>query len=99
MSKKTKKSDVQLMAEKYSAKLDAKIELHDETHCYKCGGEVAKDDNYCTHCSVALLAKNCFGCGHQMTRLETKCSLCGRPLNPEPVVDSPEKAKLRKKVR
>lgn len=99
MSKKNKKSELQLAAEKFSAKLDAKIVLHDETHCHKCGSDVAKDDNYCTNCSVALLAQNCFMCGHPMTRIETKCSLCGHPVKPEPIVDSPEKAKLRRKVR
>lgn len=99
MSKAKNKSSLQEAAEKFSAKLDGKIKLHDETHCHKCGSDVAKDDNYCMNCGVALLAPNCFLCGHSMTRIETECSLCHKPVKPEPVVDSPENAKLRKKVR
>jgi len=49
--------------------------------CPRCGQWNAKEDNYCSNCSLPLKVK-CTKCGNMVNRGTKFCSSCGSPLEP-----------------
>ena len=49
--------------------------------CHNCGGAVASDANFCSHCGARLILV-CSGCGAQREPDDLFCTRCGMALEP-----------------